>query len=93
MKEADIQLQCVQTLKLDGWLCLRNAQHGFSFKGMADYTVCKDGRVVWIEFKSKSGNPSEHQIEFARMLQSVKCEYRVARSLADIEDLLENVKL
>lgn len=60
----------------------------FALKGVPDVlAVSKDGRMIGIEFKTKTGRLSPDQHFFCDRLTSRGGEYHVIRSLADVQEL------
>lgn len=60
----------------------------FSMKGVPDVlAVDKKGRLIGIEFKSKTGRMSPDQFFFSQRLYDRGGEYHVIRSEADIKEL------
>lgn len=60
----------------------------YALKGVPDVlAVTKEGRLIGIEFKTKTGRLSPDQHFFATRLTDRGGEYHVIRSLADIQTL------
>jgi len=85
--ERDISKQIVAALKYSGWLVIKNFQAFGSYKGLSDFTIIRDGEVIFLEIKRKTGKQSEFQKTLERDLIEHGGRYRIARSLDDIEDL------
>lgn len=77
MPEWMIEAECTRLLEQDGWRALRTDPvsdrgrgKGFGELGMADHLYlrygshCEVPSILWIEFKSASGKPKKHQIEW-----------------------------
>lgn len=67
----------------------------FGIRGQSDLTgIVEDGRRLEIEVKTKRGRPSEHQVNFLRMIERLGGISFVARSVKDVEDrfILEGIK-
>ena len=77
--EAMIQGECVKFMEEDGWRPLRtdpvsdkSRGKGFGELGMADYLFLRPMRglkperseTLWVEFKSRGGQPKKHQTEW-----------------------------
>ena len=69
--ELDIEEKyCREVFKLYGILALKFKKQGS--RGGADrICFCPDNHVFFIEFKSPSGVVSEHQLEFAEMMENL----------------------
>ncbi len=93
LTEAQIQLQIIEALRFDGWLCVRNAQGAFAHKGYADWTIIKKGRVIFMEIKTATGRQSQSQLEFMHVVRCAGGEYMLVRRLEDVAELLEKVSL
>ena len=85
--ERDISKQIVEALKYSNWMCIKNFQAFGSYKGLSDFTIIRDGEVIFLEIKRKTGKQSESQKTLERDLIEHGGRYRIARSLDDIEDL------
>jgi len=85
--ERDISKQIVAALKYSNWMCIKNFQTFGSYKGLSDFTIIRDGEIIFLEIKRKTGKQSEFQKTFERDLIEHGGRYRIARSLDDIEDL------
>ncbi len=72
-----IEAECTKLLEADGWRALRtdpvsdrSRGKGFGEVGMADHlylrydSIYLRAHVLWVEFKSASGKPKKHQIEW-----------------------------
>ena len=60
----------------------------YSIKGVPDVlAVSRDGRMIGIEFKSKTGRLSADQFFFSQRLMDRGGEYHVIRSIEDIKEL------
>ena len=83
-KENEIQSQVREYLRLKDWYVIRNQQSMGSHRGLADLTAVKNGRVVFIEIKTKKGKLSKHQEKFRDDINAQGGEYVVIRSLDEI---------
>lgn len=53
-------------------------------KGRSDLSAIKDGKIVFIEVKTKTGKPSDEQIKFINQMQErYGCRAGIARSVED----------
>jgi Holliday junction resolvase len=76
-----------------GWYVVRIQQGMGCHKGIADLVAMKDGRTVWCEIKTATGTQSEHQVEFETRVLAAGGEYIVARSVDDVTDLVDCLRL
>lgn len=81
--ETAIKKQIKDYLKIKGWFCFYNLQGLGAYHGVPDLTAIKNGRVIQIEVKTKTGRQSKGQIQFQRDWQFFGGEYVVARSYED----------
>ena len=88
-RETIIRKAITDALKVSGWDVTYHLQGVGSRKGFPDLTAMKNGRTVYIEVKTETGRQSEHQKAFEQICKAHGCTYIVARSLKDIQDLLE----
>ena len=47
---------------------------------------------VWIEFKTKTGKQSQHQMDFQRMVEDLGGFYFIVKSIEDMETVVKTVK-
>ncbi len=91
--ESDIRKQLVDYLKIKGWTVIPNiagklyvGDGGRTYPGIADLTVIKNGRVVWVEVKRPgTGRQSEKQKEFQADIEVAGGEYVLACCIEDSE--------
>lgn len=76
-------------LEARGWYVVRIHQSLGSTPGIADLVAMGFGRTIWIEVKTPKGRLNDHQRLFQYGVEVSGGEYRVVRSLEDVEDLLE----
>ena len=88
-KETIIRKMITDALRVSGWDVTYHLQGVGCRKGFPDLTAMRNGKTVYIEVKTETGRQSEHQKEFERICIAHGCTYIVARSLKDVEDLLE----
>ena len=88
-KETLIRKAITDALRVSGWDVTYHLQGVGSRKGFPDLTAMKDGRTVYIEVKTETGRQSAHQKEFERICIAHGCRYIIARSVKDVQDLLE----
>ena len=58
-------------------------------RGAADFEVITDGRVIFLELKSKNGKQNKEQKLFERKVKSFGCEYHIIRSFEELENVLK----
>lgn len=88
-RESDIQAAIRDYLRWTGWFCWKNHQTLGSYRGVADLTAVKHGRVVFIEVKTAAGRLSEDQKRFRDDLLRAGGTYILARSVEDAERALK----
>ena len=87
--ESDIQAAIRDYLRWTGWLVWKNHQTLGSYRGLADLTAVKAGRVVFVEVKTSTGRLSEVQKRFRDDLIRAGGTYILARSVEDVERSLK----
>ena len=87
--ERDISKQIVAALKYSNWMCIKNFQAFGSYKGLSDFTIIRDGEVIFLEIKRVNGKQSTYQKTFQHDVIGHGGRYRIASSLDDISDLTE----
>jgi len=87
--ERDISKQIVDALKYSNWMCIKNFQAFGSYKGLSDFTIIRDGEVIFLEIKRVNGKQSTYQKTFQHDVIGHGGRYRIASSLDDISDLTE----
>jgi hypothetical protein len=53
--------------------------------GLADILAVKDGKAIFLEVKSEAGRPSKDQLDFGRDAIAAGAEYRVVRSIDEVQ--------
>lgn len=61
--------------------------------GLADWLLIKDGRAVFVEWKSGTGRPSQDQKAFADSCLAARIPYRVCRTTEEVVNFLQEVEL
>jgi len=84
--EKIILKQTKDLLKVEGFYVIRNHQSMGSHLGLSDITAIKDGVVLFIETKTKTGKLSPHQIKFQNEINRHGGNYIVVR---DVEDIIK----
>jgi len=73
-------------LNLKGWFFYHNLQGLGCFKGLADLTAMKNGKIIWIEIKRPDGKQSDYQKLFQQHIEDEGGIYIIARSVQDLID-------
>lgn len=87
-KETQIRHSITEALRLAGWDVTYHLQGVGCRKGFPDLTAMRDGQTVYIEVKTETGRQSQYQKDFQRICKSHGCKYILARSVRDIDELL-----
>lgn len=82
-KEKEVCEELKAFWKKDGFYVIRNQQGIGSKKGLADFTVVKDGRVAFVEAKATKGKQSPFQKMFQAGLEAEGGIYILAFSVSD----------
>jgi hypothetical protein len=85
--EKDIRQQVKQYLTMMGWMVAYNLQGLGCYPGTPDLTMCKNGRVVQVELKTRRGRQSANQVKYQADWEAAGGEYRVIRSLDDAMEM------
>jgi len=80
MTEKELTKEMKKYWKNNGWLAIRNQQNIGSHKGLADFTVIKNGIVIFAEVKGAKGRQSSAQKEFEQDILKHGGYYCVCRS-------------
>jgi len=105
-KEVDIEKACIGYLLRRGWLAWKSHTIGvydpikkiyrrpskYMFQGASDCIAIKKGRVLFVEFKTKTGRQSDAQKNFQTSVEAQGCTYLLIRSLAELVDGLERIE-
>ena len=84
--EADIRRQVRDYLRVKGWFVFHILQGLGCYLGITDLIAVRDGRIVFIELKTKTGKQSDYQKQFQADLEAAGGEYILCRG---IDDLME----
>jgi hypothetical protein len=83
--ETALKTAVKQYLSLQGWSHWYHLQSSFGvYPGLPDIEAIKDGRVVFIETKSKDGKLSPGQKKFRDMIEAAGGTYLVVREIEDL---------
>jgi hypothetical protein len=103
MLESHIEETILQYLNYSGWLAWKNISSGnwdakrkcyrkhkskFAIPGVSDIIAIKNGRVLFLEVKTKAGRLLDSQIIFKRILQEKGGEYFIVRSVEDTMEII-----
>jgi len=106
LKEADIQKDILNYLRLNGFMAWRNNTTGVysaklghyiksgsgTLKGVSDIIALKNGAILFLEIKTKTGKLSDNQKQFLKDVKKHGAIGLVARSISDVEKvLMDNV--
>lgn len=85
--ETDIRRQVRDYLRIRGWFVFHILQGGVGvYRGITDLIAVKDGRVIFLELKTRTGRQSEHQKKFQADIETHGGEYVLSRG---VDDLME----
>lgn len=83
--ETALKAAGVKYLRLQGWLTYPLVQQGIgTVRGLPDRLAIKNGRTVYLEFKSPQGRLSEHQELRRQEIEAAGATYLVVRRLEDL---------
>lgn len=103
MTEAQIEESILQFLQFSRWLAWKNISGGFwdsskkcfrkhkskyVLNGVSDIIAVKNGRVLFLEVKTKVGKQLDTQIIFEKLLTQHGGEYYIVRSVKDVVDII-----
>lgn len=83
MNEKEAIKELKKYWKANGWYVIRNQQNIGSHKGLADFTVIKNGFVIFVEVKGEKGRQSPAQKNFEQDIISNGGYYCICRSIED----------
>ena len=84
LTEKQIRNQIQSYLRWAGWFVYYNFGGPYSYSGLSDLVAVRDGQVVFVEIKSKSGKQSDEQRKFQHDLEAAGGRYVLARDLCDV---------
>jgi hypothetical protein len=102
--EGKVQDECLRGLTKAGWYAFITKNMGtydessgvyrrnssvFAIRGIADAIAIRDGQVLFIEFKTKTGVQSDHQKKFERAITRHGGKYLLVRSIGDLHEYLD----
>jgi len=88
MLEKDIEAQGVDLLQRSGWFVFKIHQQSrgkkYCHRGISDRIAVKNGNVIFIEFKTRTGVQSDDQIAFEKDIKDHGGTYILVRSLDEL---------
>ena len=89
MLESKIQSSCINYAKKQGWICCKNIK--CSIVGFPDLSMYKDGKTVFIEFKTEIGKQSEIQKYVEKQLVNQGFQYFLVRNLKNFQEICNSL--
>ena len=86
MLESKLQRSCIAYAKHNGWFVLKVIK--CNVNGFPDCTLFKDGKTLFIEFKSAIGKQSELQKYVQKQLENQGFEYHVVRNINEFINII-----
>ena len=86
MSEQSIQSSCIKYAKSKGWYVLKVIKCNIS--GFPDLTIFKDGKTIFVEFKSEIGKQSELQKYQQKQLESQGFKYYLVNNLNYFKEIV-----
>ncbi len=83
--ETDIRRQIQDYLRIRGWFVFYILQGLGAYKGIPDLIAVKNGRVLFIELKTKTGRQSDHQRKFQSDIEAHGGEYVLCRGVDELQ--------
>jgi hypothetical protein len=86
MSEQKIQSSCIKHAKAKGWICCKIIK--CNVNGWPDLNLFKDGKTIFVEFKSLIGKQSELQKYQQKQLEAQGFKYYLINNLQDFKEIL-----
>ena len=86
MLESKLQASCLKYAKSKGWYVLKVIKCNIS--GFPDSVLFKDGKTIFIEFKSEIGKQSELQKYQQKQLESQGFKYYLVNNLNYFKEIV-----
>lgn len=86
MLESKLQASCLKYAKSKGWYVLKVIKCNIS--GFPDSVLFKDGKTIFIEFKSEIGKQSALQVYQQKQLESQGFKYYLVNNLNYFKEIL-----
>ncbi len=91
--ENKVKASIKKYLEDDHWMIQSNAQFGpYVVPGRPDMEAYKNGKVIFIEVKSKTGRQSDWQKAYQKKLEEHGMIYILARSVDDLKPYLDEIQ-
>lgn len=106
-RELEVEQQCLLWLNSNGYFAFKLKNVGLydeqsqSFRRLGSFEVrglpdacafLPTGRCAWIEFKSETGQQSQHQKIFQKQVEKYKGIYLLVRSVTSLREQLQRVE-
>lgn len=85
MREQEIQSKCINYAKKQGWFVLKVIR--CNVNGFPDATFFKDGKTIFVEFKTEVGKQSKLQEYIEKQLINQGFKYYLIRSLEEFKKI------
>ena len=86
MSEQSIQSSCIKYAKSKGWYVLKIIK--CNVNGFPDSVLFKDGKTIFVEFKSEIGKQSELQKYQQKQLESQGFKYYLVKNLNYFKEIV-----
>jgi hypothetical protein len=86
MSEQELQSKCIKYAKAKGWFVLKVIRCNIS--GYPDCTLFKDGKTIFVEFKSELGVQSKLQQYVEKQLIDQGFKYYLIKSLEKFKEIV-----
>ena len=86
MLESKLQASCLKYAKSKGWYVLKVIKCNIS--GFPDSVLFKDGKTIFIEFKSEIGKQSALQVYQQKQLESQGFKYYLVNNLNYFKEIV-----
>lgn len=86
MLESKLQALCIKHAKSKGWLCCKIIK--CNVNGWPDLNLFKDGKTIFVEFKSLIGKQSELQKYQQKQLEAQGFKYYLINNLKNFQEIL-----
>ena len=87
MLESKIQASCLKYAKSKGWYVLKIIK--CNVNGFPDSVILKDGKTIFVEFKSLIGKQSELQKYQQKQLEAQGFKYYLINNLKNFQEMLQ----
>ena len=86
MLESKLQALCIKHAKNNGWLCCKIIK--CNINGWPDLNLFKDGKTIFVEFKSEIGKQSELQKYQQKQLESQGFKYYLVNNINYFKEIV-----